>query len=219
MHTRALPRLAERCLATSQSSRARSTHTAQRVTQHTLPAPWQRTTNKQRPVATSPPRAQALACAPRRTMRAARKSRRSSGSSTGARGWAKGVGLRGRDRARPSYDGPARWLARRLASATTLDEHNAALQGFDEDMTLDTPFIQLQVRQERAVTSQLPARPRPLCLLLTSVATARLAHKVAPHLTCTTNTLQLVTRAVTACAHCWRCPSSSWVCLRLSRAW
>lgn len=34
----------------------------------------------------------------------------------------------------------------RLAQATTLDEHTAALQGFDEDLTLDTPFIQIQVR-------------------------------------------------------------------------
>jgi hypothetical protein len=34
----------------------------------------------------------------------------------------------------------------RLASATTLEEHDAALAGFDEDLSLDTPFVQVTGR-------------------------------------------------------------------------
>eukprot|EP00983_Pelagomonas_calceolata_P050389 1141950-Pelagomonas_calceolata.AAC.9 len=40
-----------------------------------------------------------------------------------------------------------RSLSRRFATASTLSEHAGAMQGFDEDMTLDTPFIQVQVWQ------------------------------------------------------------------------
>jgi len=43
----------------------------------------------------------------------------------------------------------------KLASATTLEEHTQALQPFDEDMTFDTPFIQIQGRERVRVLATL----------------------------------------------------------------
>ncbi|KAJ9519027.1 hypothetical protein QJQ45_026294 [Haematococcus lacustris] len=43
----------------------------------------------------------------------------------------------------------------RLANASTLEEHTAALAGFDEDVTLDTPFIQIQGRERIRILATL----------------------------------------------------------------
>jgi hypothetical protein len=42
-----------------------------------------------------------------------------------------------------------------LASAETLDQHSLALKGFDEDVTLDTPFIYIQGRERIRVLASL----------------------------------------------------------------
>jgi len=65
-----------------------------------------------------------------------------------------GVKMETIDSASPEVKALIRQL-NRLATASTLEEHSAALQGFDEDLTLDTPFIMVQGRERVRVLASL----------------------------------------------------------------